>query len=122
MGCRLHYAREYRIEWDGGWFNWGAEQFRFILRKFNVEVWECVNNPSDYDDIEISMENWEFLKEQLAKVKTEDYDKPILSEGELSMLDIKGDEAITYKDFITVIDEIDYNFDVDNDFVRLTWF
>lgn len=33
MGNRLHYAKKYEVEWDGGYFNWELDNVADIIKK-----------------------------------------------------------------------------------------
>lgn len=123
MGTRLHYATTYKIEWDGGWFNWNAPQFREILRRLGVQVWECVNDGNDYDDIELSKDEWEHLREILNSVPESDMEKPILSLTDLKKIGETEDVSrITYENLIEWFLEVDERYDKENSYIRFSWF
>lgn len=117
MGCRLHHAKKYKIEWEGGWFNWSAEQFREILSALEVHVWDATNQEDDYGAFEISLDEWKELGSKLASVSKGEYDHAVLGD------DYTGEEyLITWRQFIDWFKAVDAEYDKDNDYIRFEWF
>lgn len=119
MGCRLHHASTYRIEWKGGWFNWNAEQFRDILRELGVNVWEVTNQEDDYGDIEISVDEWKKLGVELGKIPKKDYPTPVLGDEYQRE---REEYLINWQNLIDWYNEVDKEYDHSNSYIRLGWF
>lgn len=119
MGCRLHWARTYKVDWEGGWFNWNAEQFKEILRELDIQVWDGHYDEDDYVCFEIGIDAWKKLKKILSEVKQSDWNYPVLGEDWVGDSD-RG--LITWKDLKDWFDQVDMTYDSDNDYIKFEWF
>ena len=63
MGMRLHFAQHYDPQWQGGYFNWGGEQWdELFYAKFEENGWRS----EDESYYEIQRED---VKEYIADLK-----------------------------------------------------
>lgn len=127
MGCRLHHASEYKIEYKGGWFNWNAAAFRAILRYLEIEVWECFNNDGDdYVDFDLTLDNFNALKRLVAETRESDtYDEPILTKEEAMEQGCNAEEAqyiMTYHNLDDWCKEVEKEYDKSNSYIHFSWF
>lgn len=126
MGCRLHWASVYKIDWTGGWFNWNAEVIREVFRHLGIEVWECTNEGDDYDDFELSVDEFNELKEIIASHRgADDYEQPIMTVAQLKDAGVFDDEQLycpSYKNMDDWAKEVDSSYDKDNSYIRFSWF
>lgn len=126
MGCRLHWAETYRVEWTGGWFNWNAEVFRKILDHLGIQVWEVNEDSGDYGDFEMPVEEWKTLLTILKESRGLDsYSDPIMTTKELIAEGLSEREAecpLTYKDLDDWSQAVEKSYDKSNDCIRFSWF
>lgn len=127
MGCRLHWARTYKIEWEGGWFNWNAPVLKAILRYFEIEIWEAENGDGDYGDFEMSVEEFKKLQSIVKESRNTDaYEQPVCTRSDLEENGYCEGESevyiMTYKNLDDWLKEVRGTYDSDNDYIRFTWF
>jgi hypothetical protein len=105
MGYRLHYAKKYQVEWDGGYFNWQTDAFsKFVADKFSDSGWFSEDEASaELDKVDI-----EAYIEALEKLKPERNNKYF--------------SGYTNVQVWQVFTEILNNSDPDNESVRLEWY
>lgn len=118
MGCRIYWGKVYKIEWEGGWFNWNAEQLRDCLRELGVEIWWQLNEDDDYTDFEISIEEWKKFRDKLRTIPKGDREAPVLGD------DYNGDHdrgLITYQGLIDWAKYVSNTYDSDNDYIKFSW-
>ena len=121
MGCRLHWAKTYRVEWEGGWFNWEAEQVRQIFTELGLDeyIWNVSDQEDDYVGFELSVDGWKKFKNELRKIPQGDLGRPVLGE------DYEGDNnslPITWENLKEWSESVDNTYDSDNDYIRFEWF
>lgn len=111
MGCRLHHAKTFKVEYTGGRFNWQADELHNILQDYGVQV--ILWNVDDvYSHWEISKDDLKHLIEKLA-------DKDPAQKAEENM----GDHAeITVEDIVSWAQRVLDEADPDLDYVRFAWF
>jgi hypothetical protein len=52
MGIRLYYAKERKVEWAGGWFNYGSVEFSDVLDEIEgIKTWRCKISDDDWGDL-----------------------------------------------------------------------
>lgn len=127
MGCRLHWAKQYKVEYTGGWFNYNAEVFRAIMKHLDIYIWDCQSSDlDDYVDFELSVDNFRKLKSIVKDARNTDaYQKPILNPDEASEYGILPQDnqyIMTYEDMDKFVQEVEKSYDRDNSFIRFTWF
>lgn len=126
MGCRLHHASKYQINYKGGWFNWNAEQFKAILDFFEITPWECTNQEDDYGAFELSVDALTDLEKKLKEYRgLETYDEPILATevSDECGYHLNGNEAkITYHNLDDWVQEVKKEYDKSNSFIHFEWF
>lgn len=66
MGCRLHYATTYHVEWAGGYFNWNRENIYNLFVDNDVAI--ETNNDDEYSfEYCVLRENLKALYKKLIK-------------------------------------------------------
>lgn len=103
MGHRLHYAKTYTVEYDGGYFNWQTEEWSELLSA----EFDLYTDESD-SDIELDPEQ---LKRYLDKLEQRPADEPSLYFNDC-----------TNHDEYEALKEIYDGYDHNNDYINLVWF
>lgn len=114
MGYRLHYAKKYQVEWDGGYFTGSeldqvAAMFRGELESFHeddrADIWEL---------------NKEELKQYIKKLRSfppADANAYFDEEGR----DVQA-QGYTNQDMIEILTEVLENSEPTEDYIRIEWF
>lgn len=102
MGYRLHYAKEYKVEWAGGFFNYGTDEFEELLENELLDSW----SDEDKAEYEVSRQS---LKAYLDKIKDKTGKNKYLTD-------------YTNKEVYEELDEILKQSDQDIDYIRLSWY
>lgn len=112
MGLRLHYARKYQVEWDGGHFNWRSEELEEVLRNWGVEVY--------YDNAEDSTSNMEINMKQVGEEIEKREKNGMLPDQVL----VKGvdDYNITFADMCEWYQAVMKSADIKGDYAHFAWF
>ncbi|MCM1323201.1 MAG: hypothetical protein NC218_03360 [Acetobacter sp.] len=114
MGLRLHYAKRYEVEWDGGHFNWRSEELEEVLRNWGVEVY--------YDNADDTTSNMEINMTQVGE-KLKEYAKKGTS-GKQVLVKNAGDPdwCITLEDMREWYAAVMKYADLKGDYAHFAWF
>ena len=104
MGYRLHYAKKYQIEWDGGFLGrYSQEWDKFIENVFN-DYW-VDENQIEYAINKQELKDYiDFIEELGLERKNEYFDE------------------YTNREIAEILTEILLNADNENEYIRLSWY
>lgn len=111
MGYRLYYAKTYKIEWKGGFFNHKVEGVGKLLRKLCPQSYheEIVPECDGSDRMEVDKTE---LKEAIIKLMKK---KP-------KLLDWMEKDGYTWDDVIDFFQIALKNAEPDEDYIHFEWF
>lgn len=104
MGYRLHYAKKYTVEYDGGSFNWQSDQFSNLVADHMPESYAN----EDREEVELNPKELQAYIDTLAALPQ---DQPSRYFSEYTV----GKER-------EALQEVLDGYDKSNDYIYLTWF
>lgn len=112
MGLRLHYAKKYEVEWDGGHFNWQSDELEEVLSDWGIEVY--------YDNSDDTTSNMEINMAQVVE-KLKEYDEKGTPDEEILIRD-RDDWYITLGDMREWCKTVMEHADMKGDYAHFAWF
>ncbi|HCE47153.1 MAG TPA: hypothetical protein DEQ84_00425 [Prevotellaceae bacterium] len=111
MGCRLHVAKTYKVEYGKADFNHLQEQINLLLDDLcENAVWESDAIPDYANEVELNKEE---LKRGINRLRNE------IDDEEFCFYEIDGYSRAEVAD---ILEQFLNEADPDNDFVKLFWF
>ena len=118
MGYRLHFAKQFKVDWDGGYFSGSeldtvAEMFRKELESFWTD---------EHSDI------WEINKEELEGYISKLKSYPPAAANSYFKTDEVGEKrdvatyGYTNQDMIEILEHMLKNSEPNEDYIRIEWF
>lgn len=109
MGYRLHYAKHYAPQWEGGYFNWKVEQWdNLFFEKFYQNGWKAENA----DEYEAQRSDIEAYIKELKELKPSDANEFFPGHN--------ADNRYTNKEVIEVLEQILER--CEDDSIHMEWF
>ena len=107
MGYRLHYARKYDGDYDGGYFNNRVDEFDEMA----INELDCYWTDEDNSEYEIEVDK---IKEYITRLEKLPQDEP----NEYFI----DDEPYTNGEVVKILKEMIAGYDKQHDFIRFSWF
>lgn len=114
MGYRLHYAKQFKVEWDGGYFSGGDVDKVAELLMENCETFHSDENS---DIWEVDKEELKEYIEQLKKTKMTSTNKYFDESGK-----DMATEGYTNGDLVEILTEILEGSEPSESYIRMEWF
>jgi hypothetical protein len=104
MGYRVHWAKKYIVEYEGGYFSWQSYEFNQMVMDEELSCWIA----EDGDNSELEPEAVKDYIKKLRKLKPE-ADHKYLSEN-------------TNKEVADILQEMLNSYDKENGYIKIDWF